>query len=526
MADYDFSCLSSYEFEILIKDLFYAETGLVIEIFTQGRDSGIDLRCLKHNQLIIQCKNYAKTPYRTLLSHLKKYERPKIESLKPDQYILTTSVGLTPKNKTEIMEIFKPFCLSDSDIWGKDDIITRLDINPEIVKKNYKLWLISTIILEELFEKVVCRDILIKTKVDFDNFSETLPKLVVTESFNYAYQKLQENNVCVLFGLPGSGKSTLMKFLVLNYCQRKFEPIYITNNIVEAHRLYKEDVNQIFYYDDFLGKCFLSEDFNDNEDTLLIDLINKIKRTKNKKFILSTREYIFNQARTKSHKIEEIELYKYSIKLSSLTKSEKAKILYNHIWHSDIEYEKVEEILNDKNYFKIIEHSNFNPRLIESMINIAKNTNHFLISFLETLDHPKDLWQHPFENDISHESRILLYLLGSFTNGCSSNKLLKIFSYFFSDCNDGESIKNHEIYYNSLKELEGTFIRIWRHVYNNDYDIDFHNPSIHDYIYERLFNNIHIISNVVKKSISLIQLYNIFEYIQKISNSKRSLTIL
>lgn len=45
MADYDFTtCLSPLDFELLSKDLLEAELGIQLEIFSAGRDKGIDLR--------------------------------------------------------------------------------------------------------------------------------------------------------------------------------------------------------------------------------------------------------------------------------------------------------------------------------------------------------------------------------------------------------------------------------------------------------------------------------------------------
>src|SRR5580698_11540276 len=99
MATYDFSRLSSYDFEELIRDLLQAEWRLRLESFKPGADSGIDLRCLTgKNNIIVQCKHFTQSGYQKLLSQLRKDELPKIHKLAPTRYVLVTSVPLSPKN--------------------------------------------------------------------------------------------------------------------------------------------------------------------------------------------------------------------------------------------------------------------------------------------------------------------------------------------------------------------------------------------------------------------------------------------
>ncbi len=43
MNDYDFSNLSGYEFEVLVRDLLRADLGMELQSFKAGRDEGIDL---------------------------------------------------------------------------------------------------------------------------------------------------------------------------------------------------------------------------------------------------------------------------------------------------------------------------------------------------------------------------------------------------------------------------------------------------------------------------------------------------
>jgi hypothetical protein len=158
MPNYDFFNLSPIDFEDLTRDLLQKFLGVHLESFTPGRDKGIDLRYSKghKNSIIIQCKRY--NSYHNLKSNLKN-EIDKIKRLKPKRYIVTTSVGLTPANKAEIMKILSPFIKNTSDIFGKNDVNNLLGQYQEIAKQHIKLWLQDTTILETIINRNI-----IKTK--------------------------------------------------------------------------------------------------------------------------------------------------------------------------------------------------------------------------------------------------------------------------------------------------------------------------------------------------------------------------
>ena len=101
MPDYDFLILQYNEFEHLTRDLLQKKENVFVESFTSGKDGGIDLRLakVKGANTIVQAKrmkDYASLK-RALLT-----EVAKVKTLNPTRYIISTSVGLTPDNKTEI----------------------------------------------------------------------------------------------------------------------------------------------------------------------------------------------------------------------------------------------------------------------------------------------------------------------------------------------------------------------------------------------------------------------------------------
>jgi len=102
MSGYDFHDLSSLDLEELVRDLLQREWHIRLETFKTGSDQGIDLRFSTDGEgdRIIQCKHYAASGVQKLIRHLRTSEVTKVARLKPARYVLATSVGLTPANKT------------------------------------------------------------------------------------------------------------------------------------------------------------------------------------------------------------------------------------------------------------------------------------------------------------------------------------------------------------------------------------------------------------------------------------------
>ncbi len=97
-----------------------------------------------------------------------KDEVAKVRKLNPDRYILSTSVGLTPENKAEIMTMFSPYIKATKDILGRNDLNNLLGEYSEVEKQYYKLWLGSTAVLDDILNKRINNwsEILALSKID------------------------------------------------------------------------------------------------------------------------------------------------------------------------------------------------------------------------------------------------------------------------------------------------------------------------------------------------------------------------
>ena len=241
---YDFKTLSAYDFELLVRDLLQKRLGVDLESFKSGRDGGVDLRHAPSNDnaVVVQCKHYAATGYNGLLSVLKK-ENTKVKRLAPNRYCIATSVPLSPDNKREIRSIFTPFCQSESDIFGVEDLNNLLSQYQDVERHHYKLWLTSTTVLE----RIVHSDVYNQSVLIVEAIQHKARLYVQNSSFFDALELLREHRYCIVSGNPGIGKTFLAEMLLLEYIRQAYEPVVVRSHISEAFKLLKANMKQVFY---------------------------------------------------------------------------------------------------------------------------------------------------------------------------------------------------------------------------------------------------------------------------------------
>lgn len=493
MATYDFRSLSSFDFEQLTRDLLQQEFGIRLESFKTGRDSGIDLRYStdEKNYLIVQCKHFADTPYRTFLSLLEREEVPKVKRLGPQRYILATSKGLTPQNKEEIRKLFHPFCQNTADIYGQDDLNNLLGLHPEIERRHFKLWLTSQTVLERILHS----EVFAQTASDLEAIQHKLRHYVQNDGFGEALKLLNEHHYCIITGIPGIGKTTLAEVLLVYFLGFEYTAYSITSDVVEAYKVLNHEEKQIFYYDDFLGQTSLEEKFNKNEDRKLLSFIETVRKSPNTRFIMTTREYILNQAKFTYEKLarSNFDVRRCIIDLASYTEFNRAQILYNHVYFSDLPRAYHDALVKDRNYWKIIKHRNFNPRIIEWMTNQTKmlglDSESFVPHFIASLDDPTRLWEHAFNHQLSNEARHLLLTLISMPTEVFIDDMQVAFGSFHQRMAQqyGFSTSSRD-FEKALKELDSNFIRTEQRLSGTGVrsTVRFHNPSVKDFLQNHL----------------------------------------
>lgn len=485
MPSYDFKTLSPIDFEVLSRDLLQEELALTLQSFTSGRDGGVDFRYARDatGDIIVQCKHYAESGYDSLLHTLEKTELPKIRKLAPKRYLLTTSVPLTPGRKNEIRRTLNPHIATTDDIYGKDDVNNLLGKFPPIERKTIKLWLFSLPLLEDVLHASI-RNI---SRAELQRMRERAKLYVQNESFDQAVGILDAHNFCVIAGHPGIGKTILAEMLVLHYSRVGYEIVKVTHDIAEAWDLNNTESKRLFYYDDFLGQSSVTEKLRKNEDQRILDFVHAVRSTPHTKLIMTTREHILQQAYQEYEKLNRQRLsdQKCVVDLTKYTRLNRARILYNHIYFSDLPSHYRSALLSDRTYLDIVDHPNYSPRIMQLLTESVRlrgvAVTDYAALFVKSLDNPLLVWEQAFERSLSQAARNLLMVLATLPHECFTKDLETAYHAYNLDYAKAYAATiSPQDYRAALKELDGDFLK---------YDAQelgcvarFTNPSAADYV--------------------------------------------
>ncbi|OIN61164.1 nSTAND3 domain-containing NTPase [Arsenicibacter rosenii] len=512
MNNYDLLILSADEFENFTRDLLQAKLNVFIESFTSGPDGGIDLRYAtdKNKKIIIQAKRYK--DYNSLINNLKKEIKNPIK-LNPERYIISTTVGLTPKNKEDILKLFSPHIKSTEDIIGNDDLQNLLSLHKKIELKYFKLWITSTRVLEKTLHSKIYN----QSEFEIEEIRNQVKLFVQNRSFHKALSILSKYKYVIISGIPGIGKTTLARMLTLRFLSQEYnEFIYLNSSIDEAYQYFNINTSQIFLFDDFLGKNFFQYDNNKNEDAKIIKLINKIRSSNNKLIIFTTREYILNQAMFSFEEftLNHIDIAKCTIDLTSYTSIIKAKILYNHMFFAEIPKSHLSDLMKHNNLSKIVNHKNYNPRIIEAIINkkiwTLCNSTDFSNQIKSYFDNPESVWLHTFQKALDPISKYTLLVLLTLGTPLLLEDLEEALTSFLKNNQSELNLFFDPLKFNkSIKELENTFIKT-----QIDEDksiiIEYQNPSIQDFLLNYIRDKKYLIKNLINGAIFKAQFFTIF----------------
>lgn len=476
---YDFSTLSFADFEDLCRDLIGRDLGMQFEAFAPGPDGGMDGRHARGGPTtILQAKHYAGSIFAKLKAAMKR-ERQSIDALAADRYILATSRALTPLNKKSLAAEIGPSLQSEADIYGAGELNALLRNYPDIEKAHIKLWLSGAAVLERVLHAAAHTF----TELTKDDIEAKLRVYAQNPSFSEAQQILEGQHVLIVSGPPGVGKTTLAEMLSYAYLAEGWELIAI-RSLDDGFGTIVDAKQQIFLFDDFLGKIALDVKALSAKDSDLARFMRKVRGSPNARFILTTRAYIFEEARQASEHLADgrLDISRYLLDVGIYTRRIKARILYNHLIVAGTPRAHVQALIESGTIKKIVDHRNYNPRVVEWMTDADRlqdvSPESYPKEFLAALANPKRLWEIAFRKHIPEKCRHLLIAMFFCSQyGVELEKLRPAFERLHQDlCTKYGIARDPKDFEEAVRIVEGGFITI------NDTRLSYVNPSFRDYM--------------------------------------------
>ena len=497
--------------------------------FKEGKDDGIDgIDNIVSPTLIIQAKRWQVNKNHTTAVKLLKEEIDKIAQTKEKygwesdfNYVIVTSMGLSPAGLKDIRN-YADIKIPNA-IPADDYIIFSSTLTTLSQQEKYKNIFINYGLLEKDISNILRSERLKCVEAESqDYFSDFDSEYFVETSFlGKAYYILQREHIVLIQGPAGIGKTTtcsMLGKLFLNNNENTFDIIVRrVEDINEVLKLYNEiyrcneDRNLFVIFDDFLGR----NKFDVGERVLqdIRKLYSASINTNNLFICLNSRTQILQDATSMNFEFQKlidekftekrrfiIDLYKYSDidKAYIFRKVFERKL---HYLENDDKKELVEKYndLIGRDWIRIVRHRNYFPRLVELIANNFKDSNeNFYVYVVYNLEHPNQLYNNLF-NNLKDEEKYLLFSLLRFDSFPIKEEWL---------INSLHALKLNPIFdfKKSLKKLDGSWLTFKKESFDDDSMVDFFNPSIIDFLNDKLKEYPKITEKITKNSIYLHQL--------------------
>ncbi|WP_049555004.1 MULTISPECIES: hypothetical protein [unclassified Granulicatella] len=497
--------------------------------FKEGKDDGIDgIDDIKSPSHIIQAKRWQVTKNKTTAVKLFKEEIDKIALTKGKyewvtdfKYVIVTSMGLSPANLKEIRDYADE--IIPNAIPNDDYIIYSSTLTTLSQQNEYRNVFMKFGLLEKDISIILKRDRLKSVEAEsHDYFSDFDSKYFVETHFlGEAYHILQREHIVLIQGPAGIGKTTtcsMLGNLFLNNNENLFHVIVRrVEEISEVLKLYNEnyrnneDLNLFVVFDDFLGR----NKFDVGERVLqdIKKLYSASTNTNNLFICLNSRTQILKDATSMDFEFQKLinekftEKKRFIIDLDKYSDIDKANI-FRKVFEQKLHYlesadkkELVEKYnsLIGSDWKKIIRHRNYFPRLVELIANNFKESKgNFYDYVLAILGHPTQLYDNLFYC-LEKEEKFLLFSLLQFDNYPVEEEWL---------INSLDPLELDSVFdfKKSLNKLDGSWFAFTKESFDGKSKVDFFNPSIIDFLNDKLKENPKITEIITQNSVYLHQL--------------------
>lgn len=338
----------------------------------------------------------------------------------------------------------------------------------------------------EVYDKgILCYDY--NTKYELDEMKKANKTFYETNAYKEAKEKLEQQNVIILHGEPWVGKTSTARKLVMNYIDQGYLFLYgNVDDLVEIKSKVAMEGKMICLLDDFLGSNVQYLEKNVAESTL-DKIINIFKNSKNKKLIMTTRTYIYNNCKQLFYKFYHATGIKdeYLIDVANYNYLEKGNILYNHLQKNELLGTTQYEQIVDEYFFEdIIEHENFNPGVISLICERMKDKKDRNIKeyIREALKNPEGLWEEEYQKLTKYEKMILTIIV-LFGVKVPEEYVREQFNQIME--NEHKQLMVEDIFAKSLDRLTISFIKVTFDE-DDERELEVCKHSIADYIISKI----------------------------------------
>lgn len=188
------------------------------------------------------------------------------------------------------------------------------------------------------------------------------------------------------------------------------------------------------------------------------------------------------------------------------------KSLKNHLADAQLPDEYVEALLENGNYKKLINHQNFNPRVIETFINDKVweevEPKMFMDKLLSFFDSPMSVWEKAFER-LEYTTRYILLTLATMPLPVRVEDWRTAFDYFRQKHKAKLGIQCDEQKWNeAIRVLEDCFVVTDR--LDEGLVVRFYNPSVRDFLSAYIGKHLETCVLLIEGAYYTEQLYSMF----------------